>query len=326
MKFEKRSAPYIRYPESNRTLMGDMIIAMLPLYIMAGYYYGMRAFVLGAVGVASSVLFDWLCIKLAGKKINQRDLSAVVTGMLLPLMMPASIPFKVVITASLVSIAVAKHPFGGVGNNLFNPAATGYAFAALCWTKEMYTYPVPLTNLNVFSDSFSNLTQSPAYTLMQSGVPHYDSLEMLLGNFPGPMGATHILVLFACMLFLIYRKTINWQTPVAFLATAALFALVFPRIITGNAIQSIKFEMFSGLMIFTAVFILPEPVTSPKRLAAKTIYAVAGAAMAMLYRHFGGLEEGIMFAVLLLNALAPVADRAGEKLIRMTRRADRGKA
>lgn len=326
MNFKKSNAPYIRYHESTRTVMGDIIIAMIPLYIMATYYYGLRALLLGAVGIVSSVFFDCVCIKLAGKKINPRDLSAVVTGMILPLMMPASISIIVVVTACFVAIAVAKHPFGGVGNNLFNPAATGYAFAALCWTKEMYTYPVPLSHLELVNAEAAKLTQGPTYTLMHSGVPKYDFLDMLLGNFPGPMGATHILVLTACMLFLIYRKTINWQTPVAFLGTAAILAALFPRIVTGNVVQSVMFELFSGIMVFAAVFILPEPVTSPKRLTAKTIYAAVGAAIAMIYRHFGGLEEGLVFGVLLLNALSPVADRLGEKIIRMTRRAERGKA
>lgn len=319
MRLNKINAPYIRYPESNRTLMGDMIIAMMPLYIMATYYYGGRALLLGAAGVLSSVLFDWMCVKLAGKKINPRDLSAVVTGMLLPLMMPANIPLKVVVTASFIAICVAKHPFGGVGNNLFNPAATGYAFAALCWNKEMYSYPVPLAYLDIWGNA-AKLTESPAHVLMHSGVPNYDFLDMLLGNFPGPMGATHILVLMACMLFLIYRKTINWQIPVSFLGTAAAISLLFPRIITGDSVQSVMFELCSGLMIFAAVFILPEPVTSPKRLTAKAIYGAVGAVIAMLYRYFGGLEEGLLFGVLLLNALSPVTDRAGEKIIRKTRR------
>ena len=326
MKFEKSNAPYIRYHESSRTVMSDIIIALLPLYIMAAYYYGVRAILLGAVGVLSSVVFDCICIKFAGKKINPRDLSAVVTGMILPLMMPATIPFITVVTAAFVAIAVAKHPFGGVGNNLFNPAATGYAFAALCWTNEMYTYPVPMTHIGIALTDTIKYTQSPAYTLSQSGVPNYDFLDMLLGNFPGPMGATHILVLMACMIFLIYRKTINWQTPVCFLVTAAVLAALFPRILTGNMLQSVMFELFSGIMIFTSVFILPEPVTSPKRIVAKSIYAAVGAAIAMIYRHFGGLAEGIVFGVLLLNALAPVVDRMGEKIIRTVRRAERGKA
>lgn len=325
MSEPRLNAPYIRYTESNRTLMGDMMIALLPLYVMACYYYGLRALVLGVFSVAVCVGTDMLCQKLSGRAVNPRDLSAVVTGMLLPLMMPASIPYFILATAGVFAIAVAKHPFGGVGNNLFNPAASGYAFAALCWAEKMFSYPVPLEHLAVFGDTGAKLMQSPARTLLQGGVPNIDFLEMLLGNYPGPMGATHILVILACLLFLIYRKTINWQSPVCFLATAAVLAFCFPRLVTGNRVDSLMFELFSGILVFGAVFLLPEPVTSPKRISAKMLYGVFGAVIVMLYRLYGSMEEGMMFAILLLNAAAPVTDRIGEKLIRKVRRMHLGK-
>ena len=137
--------PYIRHPESARTIMGDVIIALAPLYFMACFYYGYRILLVGATAVLSCLLADWLCSYLLHGRINSRDLSAVVTGLIIPMLMTPAIDLPIVVAASLFAILVCKAPFGGTGHNIFNPAAAGVAFATICWSDQIFSYTQPLT-------------------------------------------------------------------------------------------------------------------------------------------------------------------------------------
>ncbi len=204
--------------------MGDAIIAMSVIYAMAVYYYGLRASVLLLVSVSASVAADALCVLVSGRRQNPRDLSAIVTGMVLPLMMPATIDYWIAAVAALFAIVVAKHPFGGTGHNIFNPAAAGFSFVAICFGSRLFTYPLP-SALNTSALGFSLVKLplsglppesvwgvSPAFTLALGGIPAYGMVDMAFGNFPGPMGATNILVLLTCLLYLVLRRRVSWVT------------------------------------------------------------------------------------------------------------------
>jgi len=311
MKLRNFTAPHIKAVDSNRTMMGDVIISLLALYFMAVWNYGMRAVMLCAISVATAYIADFICIFIDGRRFNIRDYSSVVTGMLLPLMMPASIDYYIVVAAALFAIVVAKQPFGGIGQNIFNPAAAGFAFIAICWPQKLFLYPLPLDRLETISKVTTKLVQSPIGTIKLGGKPNFGIIEMLLGGVPGPMGATNFILIAACMLFLVFRKTISWQLPVSFMSTVALFALIFPREPL-NPSQSLLFELTGGMMFFSAVFVLTDPVTSPKRRSSMALYGVVAAIISMLYRHFGGFEEGVMFALIFANSLGPIIDRLNE--------------
>ncbi|MEG1953881.1 MAG: RnfABCDGE type electron transport complex subunit D [Hydrogenoanaerobacterium sp.] len=313
------NAPHIKTRESNRTVMSDAIIALLPLYLMAFYFYGYRALLLGLTSVFTCVLADCACVLLRGSTINPRDFSAIVTGMIIPLLLPASIPYYIIVAGGLFAILFVKQPFGGVGQNLFNPAAAAFALIAVSWPEKAFMYPMPVQKLELFGEVTAKLAEGPAHALKLGGIPTFNTLDMMTGNFLGPMGATNILVLFTCLIYLIFRKTVSWQTPVTFVATAALIAFLFPRVpTTGTA--SAMLEMLSGSLVFGAVFMLTDPVTSPKRGLAKYIYGMLAAVVTMLFRRFGGYEETVMFAVLLMNAFAPIIDRLSEIILRILRR------
>ncbi|MFV0498219.1 MAG: RnfABCDGE type electron transport complex subunit D [Candidatus Fimivivens sp.] len=319
MKLRAQNPPHIRSRESNQTVMLDAVIAMLPLYAMATYYYGKRALALGLFSVLATTIFDMLCIVARGSVPNIRDLSPTVTGMLLPLLMPASIQFEIVAAAALFGIAVAKHPFGGVGENIFNPAVAGAAFAAVCWPKMMFLYPVPFERLPIAVDDTVKLINSPAYTLMLGGAPNTAPLDMLLGNFAGPMGATNILVLCTCFLFLAVRKTVSaWMTG-AFLAGAALVAAVAPRAML-SPLHSVNYELMSGLMFIGAVFLINDPVTSPKRKLSKVLYGFLAGVVSMVFRHLGENEDSLLFAILVMNATVWIIDLWGEHFAHTLRR------
>ena len=322
LMIEARPAPHIRHQENTRTVMLDAVLVLLIVYAMTYFYHGPRALVLGAWSVAVSVATDILCTLIAFKRPNIRDFSAVVTGMLLPLMMPASIPYSVVAAAAVVAVAVAKHPFGGVGHNVFNPAATGFCFAAICFGSALFEYPEPLPadKLPVFlGDAQVLLGVSPAFTLELGGVPKFGLVDMALGSFPGPMGTTNILVVLACLLYLVFRNTVRWEMPVAFFATVSLFAYCFPRADVSR-LESVALELMSGMLLFGGVFLLGDPVTTPKRDLSKVAFGVASGVVVMLFRRFGNLEEGMPFAVLLMNATVWGFDMLGEHVYSVIRR------
>ncbi|MBP1559162.1 MAG: RnfABCDGE type electron transport complex subunit D [Oscillospiraceae bacterium] len=307
MQLIQRNAPHIRHSDNPKTLMGDMILTLLPLYVLAICFYGFRVLITMTVSVLSCWLCDMLCSLLRRRFFNFRDLSSIVTGLIIPLVMPATVPYYVVLFAGMFAICAVKHPFGGTGENLFNPAAGGIAFAAVCWPAKVFAYPVPFTTIPLWDTSSVLTVTSTAHTLKMGGLPSADLNDMVLGLVAGPVGAVSILVLLACLVYLSIRRTIPLVQPVCFLAAAALMAFAFPRADISRA-YSVLYELMSGSLMFGAVFMLNDPVTSPKRTAARAIYGFAAGIVTMLFRYFGAFDHGFAFALLIMNALAEEFD------------------
>lgn len=318
MRFERKNAPHIRFPEASRTLMINVLLALAVLYVMATFYYGPRALALGLASLLAATLTDFICLFIYGKRFNYRDLSPMVTGLILPLLMPASIPFHIPVIAAVFAIFIVKHPFGGTGHNLFNPAAGGFAFVAVCFPQQMFLYPSPMEYLPLFPDSLV-LGTSPAFSLSIGGEPGYDIVTMALGNMPGPMGATNILVLLAALIFLMSRRTVQWETPVFFLLTAALIAFWFPRAPVSSTL-SVLYELMSGMLLFGAVFLLGDPVTLPKRDWARVLYGIVAAIIVMVFRRVSSLEESFVFSLLFMNAFVWLFDLLAERAVGLLRR------
>lgn len=325
MKLNRFDSPHIRHANTTRTIMLDVLFCLLALYVMAYFYHGPRALLLGVISTATAYIADIMCSGFRRRPLNVRDLSALVTGMILPLLMPASIPIYVVVTASLFAIFIAKHPFGGAGYNVFNPAAAGFSFVAICFPELMFTYPAPRTPLSIFPVDEIVKSTSPAFTLSVGGVPKLEMVDMLLGNFTGPMGATNILVLVACLLYLLFRGTVRWEIPFVFLLTTAVFSLVSPLEGAGAfpefalRVQMMHYELMSGFLLFGCIFLLGDPVTTPKRSWSKIAFAFISGIIVMLFRRHGNLEEGFSYAILLMNATVWGFDMLGEKLMGIIR-------
>lgn len=309
--------PHVRSRESNFSVMGDVVIVLIPLYLMACFFYGRRVLLLGALSVLVCTVLDFLCTFVSSRRVGVLDLSPVVTGLLIPLMLPASIGFTVVIAADLFAIGVVKQPFGGLGQNIFNPAAGGVAFAILTWPDAVFRYPVPIESLG---STAARLVSSPAASLRLGATPNYPLTDLFLGIYPGPMGATGVLILLACLGYLVIRRTVRIQPTLAFLGTAALTAFCFPRITTGR-LQSVVFELSSGLLLFGAIFLINDPATSPKSWITRTIYGAVAGFVVMIFRYLGAYEEGLVFAVLLMNAFSLYIDMRYEKIRHRERRA-----
>ena len=320
MNLSSFPAPHIRAAQTTRGVMWDAIIALSFLYVISIYYYGLRALALGVFSVLVCTVLDGLTTLMVGKRPNFRDFSATVTGLILPMMMPASISYYIVAIAGAFAILVAKAPFGGVGQNVFNPAAAGFSFVIFTFGGTLFVYPPIELNLPVWG-ALPEFTApiSPAFVMMVGGTPGHDVFDMILGRFPGPMGATNILVLIACLLYLVFRGAVRWSAPLSFFATVALLAYLFPRGASAG-LASVGFELVTGLLLFGGIFLMGDPVTTPKRESAKIAFGVCLGVVVMLFRHFGHMEEQITYALLLLNAAVWGFDMAGEKLAGKIRR------
>ena len=294
--------------DSSNAMMGDVVIAMLPLLVMACYFYGTRPLMVALWSVAACKLADSVCCLIARHKLMLGDLSPMVTGLVIAMLLPASVPYYIPVAAGLFAILVVKQPFGGTGNNLFNPAAAGFAFAAVCWPQTIFRYPQPMERMEAAGPVTVRLLEGSAYTLKLGGIPSIDWQELLLGNFAGPMGATHILVMATCLIFLLARKTADWRIPLGFISVAAVFSFFFARIPT-SPLNSIYFELFSGSVIFTAIYMVTDPVTAPKTGWGRFVYGGLAGLLTMLFRYYGGFEQGGMSAVLVCNALSFSLDR-----------------
>lgn len=315
----KPIAPYVRNRDTAFAVMMDVVIALLPLYFMAFYFFGLRALLLGLASTAAAVVSDFVCILLEGKRPYLRDISSVVTGMILPLLMSAATPYYVVVSASVFAIVFVKHVFGGVGQSAFNPAAAGFAFAAACWPAQVFSYPVPFAELEPFGSVSATLSNGPAWNLFQGGVPTNDIWDLLLGRFLGPMGLTNILVLAACLFYLLFRGAISWQAPAAFFGIMVLAMLLFPRIPESGP-MSLVYEATTGMWVFGGIFMLNEPGTLPKRSSSRLAYGALAAVFTILFQQFGRVEQTFAFALLLTNVFSFTLDRYSERLLRRLRR------
>lgn len=319
MKLFPKKAPHIRSDSSNKTVLGDAIVTLAALYFMSACYNGQRAVVLGLLSIGVCWAANTACVLLRGRRVNFRDFSPVVTGMIIPLMMPANIPYHVVVVADLFAILIVKQPFGGLGNNIFNPAAGGIAFAIACWPAQMFSYPLPNATIDLWGQVNANVSSSAAYTLYVGGVPAADFTAVLLGQQPGPMGTTCVLVILACLLYLIFRGTVRFQQVALMLLTVAGLSFLFPRS-SADGLTSAFYEVLATPVLFCAAFLFTDPATSPSRDLGKGVYGIVGGIAVVLFARFGGYELTTPFAVLLMNALAPAIDEIVEHYITKKRR------
>ena len=300
-------APYIRHPESSRTVMSDMIIALMPLFCMSFFYYGPRVFLVGGVSVLTCLLADWMCSLLLHQKINLRDLSPVVTGLIITMLVPPAVALYVVVWAALFAILVAKAPFGGTGHNIFNPAAAGLAFSTICWSGQMFGYTSAMQRLPMVIDETVRFVQGPTAALKVGGISRIGLTELLLGNFPGPIGSTHTLIIFACLIYLIARGAVRWYLPLSYVAAVSLLSACF-RPFGVTPLESIANELFAGSLFFVAVYLLCDPVTTPKYRISRVLYGFSAGLLTMLFRYYSPFELSAVFAILAMNALAPAFD------------------
>ena len=286
--------PHVRSHESNFSVMGDMVISLVPLYLMAYFFYGSRTLVLGAVSVITCTVLDFLCTFLSSRRVGILDLSPVVTGLLIPLMLPASIGFTPVIAADLFAIGVIKQPFGGLGQNFMNPALAARCFLLICFTGQM-TYFV-----------YDGVTGATPLANLKAGEA-VNTMDMLLGFTRGTIGETSVIAIMIGAMFLILMGVIDLRIPGSYIVSFVVFIVLFGG--HGLDAQYITAHLCGGGLMLGAWFMATDYVTSPITSSGKIIYGICMGLLTGLFRLFGGSAEGVSYAIIISNLLVPLIEK-----------------
>jgi len=315
-------APHISKPLSTRRVMGDVVIALVPAVVAAGIYFRLHAVLLVGVCVAWCVATEWVCNLIRKKPNSLGDLSAVVTGIILALSVPPALPIWAAAIGAVVAILIGKMVFGGLGANVFNPAMVGRAFLTASFGMLMTTWTVPATvdaNMPEIGPGNTSNTRTQATPLAWSkmaikdeyGAAIYNERQFfstVTGAVGGCLGETSTLAVLLGGIYLLWRKTINIHIPLAVVLSAFLFAGIAWLINRDAYIQPL-FHLTSGGLLFGALFIATDPVTAPLSRRGMWLFGLGVGSVTMLIRVVGEYPEGVMFSVLLMNAVTPLIDR-----------------
>lgn len=322
-------APHAHSGDSVRKNMLLVIAALLPAYVISVAAFGWGALITTAISVAACVLFEWLITKfLLKQKPTICDCSAVLTGLLLAFNLPCNLPWWIVVIGALVAIGIAKMTFGGLGQNLFNPALVGRVFLLIAFPVQMTTWPRPMGFHTSYVDAETGATP---LALMKQIVKNGDSSlinqlpelwDMFAGFIGGSLGEVCALALLIGGIFLIIMRVITWHIPISILATVALFAAVtgwcgaLPEGIT--TLQYVAMTLCTGGIMLGAFFMATDYVTSPMTGWGKIIFGIGIGLIVMVIRTWGAYPEGMSFAILIMNACVPLLNhirpkRFGEK-------------
>lgn len=284
------SSPHFRGNNSTTRIMGDVLIALIPVIIAATILFGLRVLLIVAFCGASCVILEYLCRKVMKRENTISDLSALVTGTLLALSLPVTIHLALAFFGCVVAIVVAKQFFGGLGQNFINPAITGRV-------AMVVSFPTQMTNWSLADGALDALTT--ATPRAPGGQASY--LDLFTGNVNGSIGETCKIAILIGFVYLTVRRVINPIIPVLYVGTVATLAPVFG--------QDPLFHILSGGLLFVAVFMATDYVTSPLSLKGKAVYAVGLGIITVLIRVYSSLPEGVSYAVMLMNILTPHIDR-----------------
>lgn len=299
MKLTVNSSPHIRGDFRTSRLMLDVVLALLPALAVGAIVLGPRALLVALISVAAAVATEYLYSWITKKRNTTIDCSAMVTGLLFAMTLPVSVPYWVAAAGSAFAILAAKLMFGGLGQNIFNPALLARAAFMLLVPATLTRYPA----LGV--DAVSAAT--PLHHMVMPALPEESILDMFLGNCPGSIGEISALALLLGGVYLVVRKVISARIPLAYLGTVAMLTLVFHK--TDNALAWMLYSLFGGGVMLGAIFMATDYVTSPVTPKGQIIYGVGCGVLTVIFRYFGLFPEGVTYAILLMNLCVWVIDR-----------------
>ena len=294
--FNVSSSPHVRCGVTTKNIMYDVAIAMLPATIWGVMQFGLYSLLVVAVTVLSCVLSEYVFETLMKKPITISDGSALVTGMILGLNMPPSIPLWMPVLGGMFSIIVVKQLYGGLGQNFMNPALAGRCFLLISFAGSMNRFIDPVT------DAVASAT--PLAILKDGGT--YDLTSMFLGKIPGTIGEVSTLALLIGAAYLLFKKVISIRIPATYILTFAVFAFIFGRQDLGYVLA----EICGGGLIFGAFFMATDYVTSPITPKGQIVFGICLGILTGLFRLFGGSAEGVSYAIIISNLLVPLIERA----------------
>jgi Na+-translocating ferredoxin:NAD+ oxidoreductase subunit D len=288
---------------TSQGMMRDVLIALVPVILMALYNFRGLALFQIAVCAASCLAAEALFVKMRGRTASLQDCSAAVTGVILALSLPATAPWYVGVIAGFVAIGIGKVIFGGVGMNLFNPAMVGRAFVMISFAGALAA--------SGYESSFSHvdaITQATPMDAFKQGGVVTPLMALFWGATNGSLGETSALACLLGGLFLCIRRTASWEIPAGVLASVVVIGGL-QQLAAPDTGWTVFHHLFGGALLFGAFFIATDPVSSPLTPRGKLIFGVGVGALIMILRIFSGYPEGVMFAVLLMNALTPLINR-----------------
>jgi electron transport complex protein RnfD len=304
--------------------MLDVVIGLSPAVLAACWFFRLHAVMVIAVCVVSCAVTEFVCNLIRNKSNSLDDLSAVVTGIILALSLPPMIPLWAAVVGSVIAIAIGKMVFGGLGSNTFNPAMVARTFMAASLGSVMTTWTLPATIdaempvIRISAEAKADaVTQATPLAWSKQAIKGESSIEkanslrtgLLFGPVGGCLGETSSLALLLGGAYMLFRKTITYIIPAAVLGSAALFATIC-FFLNPDKFTDPGFHLISGSMLLCAFFIATDPVTAPITQKGMWIFGIGTGVIIILIRNMGGYPEGSMFAILLMNALTPLIDRA----------------
>lgn len=307
LKLTISSSPHAHSSNATQVIMRDVCIALLPALIGSIVFFGFRALALTLISVGACVFFEWLYRNIMKKDCTVGDWSAVVTGILIAFVCPASLPYWAVIIGDFFAIVLVKQLFGGIGMNIVNPALAARAFMMFAWPSLMSGSAYNVTTGGL-PDAVT--TATPMQALHAGSLPAQSLLDALIGNIGGCLGETSVILLLLGGVYLVIRKVISPRIPLAYLLTVAVLAVAFPR---GGCdrIDWMLYQLLSGGLVLGAVYMATDYTTSPVTHLGQICFGIGCGVVTILIRYFGSYVEGVSFAILLMNCCVGFFDKLG---------------
>ncbi len=300
------SSPHIQTKTNVSNVMRDVVIALLPATLAGIFFFGVSAAINVVVAVIGAVASEYIVQKIMKKPVTISDLSAVVTGLLLAMNVPASLPWWITLIGSIFAIVVAKQLFGGLGHNFINPALAARAVLLASW-------PVPMTNWTApGADAMSTATPlsiikggADAMANVSNGTGVVDIMDLLIGRSGGCIGETSAILLLLGGVYLIYRGVITYHVPVVYLSTVFILTFAF----SGFNLDMAIYNLLAGGLFLGAFFMATDYASSPVNTRAQIVYAFGCGFLTSVIRYFGGYPEGVSYSILLMNVATPLLDK-----------------
>ena len=292
------SSPHIRSTRTVKSIMADVVFALVPATALGVYYYGMHAALLVAVTIISAMIAEAAVQMIRKQPVTLHDLSAVVTGLLLALNLPPSVPLWIGVIGAVFAIVIVKQLFGGLGQNFMNPAMAARVFLVISYPKVMSVFFEPLTHA---------VSSATPMALIKAGelsaLP--GMMDAFIGKTAGTIGETSSAALLLGGIYLLVRQVINWEIPVAYIGTT--FVLTF--LLGGMDVGFSLYSILSGGLLLGGIYMLTDYSSSPISKQGKIVYAFGAGLLTVIIRLYGGYPEGVMFSILLMNVCTPMIER-----------------
>jgi len=328
-KFAVSAPPHIAAPDSSRNVMADILIALAPAVVASGFFFGLRAFVVLFVAVASCVISEYgyqliargieiknergialrSVMAAARSRTDVKDLSAVVTGILLGMNMPVTIPLWMVVCGSMFAIIIVKQIFGGLGNNLVNPALAAKAFMVACWAGAMNMFTGPVIDFGRYIMPLDAVITETPLAIIKSGVIKTlpTIFDVFIGRVGGALGETSTFLLIVGGIYLLLRGVIDWKIPFSYLSSFAVLVFLF-----GQGSFSVIFTAYNlciGGLVLGAFFMATDYTTTPITGRGRVVFGIGCGVITFIIRRYGAYTDGVTYAILIMNIATPLIDR-----------------